>query len=177
MELLGRYADWLGDEGLRAGGIGPDEKTRLERRHLADSILFASVLGHVETVWDLGTGVGLPGVPLAIVMPATSFVLIDRSGRRVDLVRRVVRILGLHNCRVVNTEIATLTGEVDGIVARASLPPDDMKDVARALLRPGGRAVLGGSWVERPDHPGWETIEIPRFVLDQPIWLLIMRRA
>lgn len=168
---------WLGDEGVRAGGIGPGEVDRLQRRHLADSILFASLLPpKTATVWDLGTGLGLPGVPLAIVMPGTEFHLLDRSRRRGDLLRRVVRILELENCQVVHGEITDLTEEMETIVSRATLPPDDLAAVARARLRPGGVAVAGGSWVERPEHVGWTTVEIPSYVLDRTIWLLIMRR-
>lgn len=177
IQLLNDYAGWLRSEGYRAGGIGPDELNRVERRHLADSILFATGLGSATEVWDLGSGVGLPGIPLAIVLPEVSFLLIDRSGRRVDLLRRAVRILDLQNCQVIKEEIEALTGRVDALVSRASLPPSRMAAVARRLLRPGGTAVLGGSWVGRPDEEGWETLEIPRFVLDQPVWLLIMRRA
>lgn len=176
-DLLGEYADFLRGEAYRAGGIGPGEPDRLEKRHLADSILFASQLGNRDEIWDLGTGVGLPGVPLAIVLPDTSFVLVDRSSRRVQLLRRVVRILDLPNCQVVEGEIEDLTGDVTGLVARASLPPPKIAEVGKRLLRHDGRAVVGGSWTKRPDHDGWETVEIPRFVLDQTVWLLIMRHA
>lgn len=177
MTLLRSYGKWLANEGRGGGGIGPAESTRIERRHLADSILFASVLGSPATTWDLGTGVGLPGVPLAIMMPATRFVLIDRSGRRIDLLRRVVRILDLDNCEVVQGEIRSLEGEAETIVARASLPPRDLHEVATELLQPGGRAVVAGSWRQRPNIMGWETVEIPEYVLDQTVWLLIMRRT
>lgn len=175
-ERIELYAGWLADEGVRSGGIGPSELDRLDRRHLADSVLFASALTNPDRVWDLGTGVGLPGIPLAICMPDTEWLLVDRSGRRVDLARRVIRILGLENCQVVQGEIDDLTGEAPGIVARASLPPDQLRVVGEEHLGPGGVMVAGGSWQRVPQHPGWTTIEIPPDVLDQPVWLLIMRR-
>lgn len=171
-----RYGRWLADEGVRSGGLGPGEVDRIERRHLADSVLFASQLGSVAEVWDLGSGVGLPGIPLAIVLPGTRLVLLDRSGRRVDLARRALRILDLQNCQVIQGEIEEVTGPVPAIVSRASLPPDRLAVVARRALEPGGVAVVAGSWVESPRWPGWSTVEIPRHVLDQPVWLLIMRR-
>ncbi|HEX6220218.1 MAG TPA: RsmG family class I SAM-dependent methyltransferase [Acidimicrobiia bacterium] len=171
-----RYADWLRTEGHQAGGIGPDELDRVERRHLADSLLFVSELDGPQETWDLGTGVGLPGVPMAIALPDTHFVLVDRSGRRIDLLRRALRILELENCEVMQSEIGDLRGEIESIVARASLRPDEMVDVAHRLLVPGGRAVIAGSWRQRPQHPGWTTVEIPQDVLDQTVWLLIMRR-
>lgn len=178
LDRLRIFRDWLRTEAIPAGGLGPDETHRLESRHLADSLLFTVGLPErTETVWDLGTGVGLPGIPLAICFPETEFVLIDRSGRRVGLVGRLLRILDVENCQVSQGEIETLEGAPDAIVARASLPPARLRTVASRLLRPGGVAVVGGSWLRRPEHPGWEVREIPAMVLDQTVWLLIMRTA
>lgn len=175
--LLQRYGSWLVNEAIPAGGIGPEESDRIERRHVADSLLFASLLPDpVAEVWDLGSGVGLPGIPLAIALPETRFLLVDRSGRRVDLMRRVLRVLDLENCQVTQGEIEHLEGRVETIVSRATLPPETMLRVANSHLVEGGRAIVAGSWRERPRHPGWETVEIPSYVLDQTIWLLMMRR-
>lgn len=176
-QRMRRFGRWLAEEGVRTGGIGPGELERIDRRHLADSILFASQLEAVDEVWDLGSGIGLPGIPLAITLPETEFVLVDRSGRRSDLMRRITRILGLENCQVVAEEIEDLGGPVPALVSRASLPPAELAVVAQRVLAPGGMAVAGGSWVAPPRHSGWTTVEIPRHVLDQPVWLLIMRRA
>lgn len=175
---LERFGEWLGTEGTRAGGIGPAEFDRIERRHLADSLLFAvGIPGDAEEVWDLGTGVGLPGIPLAITLPEIRFVLIDRSQRRVDLLRRFVRIGDLKNCQVLQAEIADLSGEVGVIVTRASLSPEKLQAIGEKLLSEGGVMIVGGSWIEPPAEPGWEIKEIPRDVLDQAIWLLMMRHA
>lgn len=177
IEQMGRYARWLATEGRQAGGIGPAETGRIDRRHLGDSLLFASQLPRdLSPIWDLGSGVGLPGIPLAICLPESEFVLIDRSGRRCDLMRRALRVLELSNCQVRQTDIADLTGTTDAIVSRASLSPDELGDVVSNHLNPGGVAVVAGSWQERPGFPGWTTVEIPPHALDQTIWLLIMRR-
>lgn len=177
IELLTRYRDWLRDEAVPAGGLGPRELNRLERRHLADSLLFAAGFdGDPTRVRDLGSGVGLPGIPLAIVFPHSEFELIDRSGRRVDLARRALRVLGLENARVIQGEMAHSRVRVPIIVSRASLPAEELRDVAFAQLEKGGIAVVGGSWTARPTLSGWETMEIPSEILDQPVWLLIMRR-
>lgn len=176
MATMSRYHDWLRTEGIPAGGLGPGEGDRIDLRHLADAVLFASVFpGNVATVWDLGTGVGLPGIPLAICLPEIAFTLIDRSRRRTDLTGRALRILDLENCQVVTGEISDLAGGPDVIVSRASLPPDRLLPLARSHLEPGGVAVVGGSWRKRPRHHGWTTTEIPPDVLDQTVWLLIMR--
>lgn len=178
VDRLARYRDWLAAEGRRAGGIGPGEIPRIEQRHLADSLLFASALDQSAShVIDLGTGVGLPGIPLALAMPEKTFTLVDRSQRRVDLVRRVLRILEIENCQVIQGEIEELSMRADVVVARASLPPPELRPIVPRLLHRGGVAIVGGSWEEAPSHPGWETIGIPPDVLDRPIWLLMMRSA
>lgn len=176
--LLTRYRNWLASEGIAAGGLGPDEQERIEKRHLADSLLFASLFPHDTTdVVDVGSGIGLPGIPLAIALPRVDFALVDRSGRRIDLLKRAIRILDLENCQPVQGEIESLDISTPVLVARASLRPEVMAPVAENLLGPGGVAVLAGSWRDRPVSPGWETVEIPPDVLDQPVWLLIMRRS
>jgi 16S rRNA (guanine(527)-N(7))-methyltransferase RsmG len=177
IQLMDRYRTWLLAEGLPAGGIGPAEPDRIDRRHLGDSLLFASQLpADVSTIWDLGSGVGLPGIPLAICLPETEFVLIDRSGRRCRLMRRAIRVLDLPNCRVEQAEVEDLEGKADAIVSRASLPPDELVAVVQSHLESGGVAIAAGSWRDRPSFRDWTTVEIPADALDQTIWLLIMRR-
>lgn len=172
------YRDWLATEARRAGAIGPGEISRIERRHIADSLLFASQFDPSSArVVDLGTGVGLPGVPLAVALPDTRFTLVDRSRGRVDLLRRVIRILELENCEVVRDQIEHLSMQVGVVVARGSLPPHELTPVVSRLLKRGGVAVVGGSWRETPSQVGWETIRIPRDVLDRRVWLLMMRSA
>ncbi len=172
-----RYGKWLVDEAVIAGGVGPNETDRIDQRHLADSVVFASLMDVPRTVWDLGTGVGLPGVPLAILMPDSEFLLVDRSGRRIDLLKRCLRILGLENCQLLQGEIGDLSGTPDHIVARASLGPEALLSVAHKHLISDGIAVVGGSWVDSPSYEGWETIEIPHAVLDQTVHLLMMRQT
>ena len=176
VEVLDRFHDWIATEGVAAGGIGPAEIGRIHDRHIADSLLFARFFEPPPTLWDLGSGIGLPGIPLAVLHPGTECVLIDRSGRRVSLMKRVVRVLGLDNVVVRQDDIARLRGPVPVVVTRATLPPDELKAHLERILEPGGVAVAGGSWVAPPEHPGWTTEEAGRGSLDRPVWLLIMRR-
>lgn len=178
IEQLDRYRGWLAEEAYRAGGIGPDELPRLEQRHLADSLIYARYFPHDATeVCDLGSGVGLPGIPLAIALPRVRFHLVDRSERRCDLIRRAIRLLGLHNCVVEQIDIDDVTAAFSVVVSRASLPPAELIDRLPNLLKPGGAAVVAGSWQTKPVLEGWVTEEIPAEVLDHTVWLLIMRRA
>ena len=66
VDQLQTYGRWLADEGVTAGGIGPEEPRRLFDRHLADSLTFlAGIPSSATTLLDVGSGVGLPGIPIA----------------------------------------------------------------------------------------------------------------
>ena len=175
LDVLDRYRDWLLNEAVTAGGFGPNEAPRVDNRHIGDSLLFARGFEKPERILDVGSGVGLPGIPLSAVMPDTRFVLLDRSGRRVELMRRVCRILQLPNVEVIQEDIQEWDDKFDGIVSRACLSPEQAIGVFPRLLNPGGVAVLGGSWASPPSVSGFELLEVPATVLDQRVWLLIMR--
>ena len=143
-ERLTRYRTWLIEEAVPAGGLGPAEVDRIDDRHLADSLAFGAVLPrHTKIVADLGSGVGLPGIPLAILRPESQFVLIDRSQKRCDLTARVVRIMRLDNVEVRLREIADESNTFDGITMRAALPMDRAIAHIARLLNAGGTAAVG----------------------------------
>ena len=188
--LLDRYADWLVEEAMPAGGLGPREQERLWPRHIADSLAF-SVGWDVapEEVLDVGTGVGLPGVPLSILWPDCYVTLLDRAGRRIRMLRRVVRILALPRARVAQGDIFSVADEWEGIVFRGSVKAQEAVGLSSKLLAENGRAVLG---LSRRSEPPMETrdlmaiagamgleaelISVPTEILDGPAWLLIMSR-
>ncbi len=175
---LGDYAAWLRREAVPAGGLGPGEDARIEQRHLADSLLFAGVWADPgsQPVLDVGSGVGLPGIPLAIVFPATRFRLIDRAGRRTRLAHRAVRVLGLDNVEVVRADIEDIDWTGSTVVSRAALAPSRLLGVV-ARRGPPGELLVAGSWKRRPHVPGFETVEIPAEILDQAVWILRMDRS
>jgi 16S rRNA (guanine527-N7)-methyltransferase len=179
IQRLARFRAWLRDEAIDAGGLGPAEAQRLWRRHIADSLLFGVGLDRTRPCVDLGTGVGLPGIPLAIALPNTRFRLIDRSGRRCDLLVRAVRILDLENCTIEKQDISTLGTVPGSIVSRAALPIERSVPQVGRLLAPGSAAIVGlshGSRVRRlPEFPSEtpvEVIEVPARVLDTAVHLL-----
>lgn len=177
LNQLSTYRAWLAGEGVRSGGIGPAEVDRLDSRHLADSLLFAGVWDQqaATPVLDVGTGVGLPGIPLAIAFPHRQFLLLDRSGRRVELVKRVVRILGLRNVDVLQGDIAGHDWEDATVVSRASIPANRLLELAQRNLP--GELLVAGSHVRRPNVVGYETVEIPAEILDRPVWILRMAQS
>lgn len=182
--LLEGYADWLIEEAIPAGGLGPKEAERVWDRHIADSLTFAVGLPSEGVVVDGGTGVGLPGVPLAIARPDLSFWLVDRGGRRTRLIERALAILDLPEVVVIRRDVYDLSGSFNGLVFRGALPRGEIPASAQRLLAPGGTCVLGLS--RRPETPdveevagmvnsfnmSMETVRVPDEVLDGPAWLL-----
>lgn len=177
-EDLTRYRDWLVSEAIPAGGIGPGEASRVDIRHIADSLLFSLAIepGNDE-VLDVGTGVGLPGIPLACLMPETRFFLLDRSARRVRLANRAVRVLQLVNVEVIQSDLHRWRRAAPVVVSRATIPPEELLSPLKTLVSPGGIAVLGGSWNERPEVDGYDVKEIGSAFLDRSVWILMMRQT
>ena len=179
VEQLETYHAWLRGEALVAGGIGPNEEHRLWSRHIADSLVFGYGFGGTGACLDVGSGVGLPGIPLAIAYPATAFVLVDRSRRRTDLARRASLILGLENCRVVNLDIRKVEDKYERLVSRAAMPPEELMIHVKRLLAPGGVAHIGlstsagpSNLPEKSDGLRITLLRIPARVLDTDTTLL-----
>jgi len=70
-------------------------------RHFLDCAILASYLQAGENVLDIGTGAGFPGLPLAILCPNTSFVLLDAQQKRINFLQEVIQTLRLSNCTAV----------------------------------------------------------------------------
>ncbi len=173
--LLARYRDWLVEEAVPAGALGPGESPRIESRHLADSLCFAAAwrARPPDRLADVGSGAGLPGIPLAITHRMTQVGLIERSGRRQRLLNRAIRVLGLDNAEVVASDVEQVQQRWPVVVTRASLPIGQIERLIHVLDRPG-LLVVGGSHRARPEAPGFEIIEIPPEILASPAWLLTM---
>jgi 16S rRNA (guanine527-N7)-methyltransferase len=172
VEQITLLGGWLASEGVISGGVGPSEASRIDDRHLADSIVFAGAWASPPSnCWDLGSGVGLPGLILAILWPDCRLRLIDRSSKRVDLARRASRVVGV----TVDTEIADITalnGQVEALVSRAAIPAGELLLHLGRLLAPGGLAVISGT-ESTPD--GFEQLHVPAGILDHAPRLLMMR--
>lgn len=169
---LERLAEWLRQEAIPGGGLGPQEGAQIEERHLADSILYAAAWTHPpDQCWDLGAGVGLPGLVLAVVWPETRMVLIDRSAKRCDLARRAARVTEVE-AEVWRADWNSLEGKVGAIVSRAATPAAELRPTLHRLLGPGGIAVVSGSGIS---VEGYEEMRLPCEFLDRPSRLLIMR--
>ncbi|HET6806178.1 MAG TPA: 16S rRNA (guanine(527)-N(7))-methyltransferase RsmG [Frateuria sp.] len=109
-------------------------------RHLLDSL---AILPHVHgsTLADLGTGPGLPGIPLAIAAPGREILLVDSNGKKVRFLREAIRALKLEGVRAVQSRVEDLQGQFECITARAFASLADMLGWGGHLL------ASGGSWL------------------------------
>ncbi len=96
-----QYFDLLVRDGDLLGLIGPRELPKLWSRHILNSAVVAELVENGQTVADVGSGAGFPGIPMAIMKPHTKFVLIEPMERRANwLSEVVVPTLGLENVKV-----------------------------------------------------------------------------
>jgi 16S rRNA (guanine527-N7)-methyltransferase len=140
-----RYAEILAGAGVERGLIGPREVDRLWDRHILNSVAVAELLEPNESLADIGSGAGLPGIPLALARPDLRVTLIEPLLRRSDFLREVIEDLGI-DATVVRGRAEELTvrqrvGETDVVVSRAVASLDKLTKWSMPLLRPGGRML------------------------------------
>ncbi|HNR92131.1 MAG TPA: 16S rRNA (guanine(527)-N(7))-methyltransferase RsmG [Dokdonella sp.] len=152
-------------------------------RHLLDSL---AVLPYVDgaTLADLGSGAGLPGIPLALARRFEAVLLVDSNGKKARFLREAVRQLGLAEASVAESRVEAVQGRFDCITARAFATLADMLALGGHLLAPGGRwlALKGRHPQDELDAlpPGFEVesvrrIEVPG--LDAERHLVTIRRS
>lgn len=132
IELLGQWNRVFNLTGIRS-------REALVERHLIESLTLAPLL-RGGRVADIGTGAGLPGIPLAIAAPERQFTLIESRAKRVRFLRHVVSMLELGNARVEHCRVEDLpsASPFDTVLARAVAPPEQLIRLARPLLARGG---------------------------------------
>ncbi|MCV7377179.1 16S rRNA (guanine(527)-N(7))-methyltransferase RsmG [Mycobacterium alsense] len=140
-----RYAETLAAAGVERGLLGPREADRLWERHLLNSAAVGELLGPGERVVDIGSGAGLPGIPLAIARPDLEIVLLEPLLRRSEFLSEVVGELGLAvevvRGRAEEPWVRDRFGGRDAAVSRAVAALDKLTKWSMPLLRPGGRMV------------------------------------
>lgn len=94
-DLARRYAEFLVTQGIERGLIGPREADRIWARHLFNCVALAPAIRPDVTVLDLGSGAGLPGIPIALARPDLHVVLVEPMARRVAFLRDCVAELEL----------------------------------------------------------------------------------
>ena len=145
LDIARRYADVLASAGVERGLLGPREVDRLWDRHLLNSAVVGELLDPGERVIDIGSGAGLPGIPLAIARPDLEIVLLEPLLRRSEFLAEVVAELGLAvevvRGRAEEPAIRERFGARDVAMSRAVAALDKLTKWSMPLLRPDGRMV------------------------------------
>ncbi|MET7506753.1 16S rRNA (guanine(527)-N(7))-methyltransferase RsmG [Streptomyces albidoflavus] len=139
-----RYAELLADAGVRRGLIGPREVPRLWERHLLNCAVLSEAIDEGVSVCDVGSGAGLPGIPLALVRPDLSITLLEPLLRRTTFLTEVVELLGLDHVTVVRGRAEEVLGKlppVHVVTARAVAPLERLAGWGVPLLRPYGEML------------------------------------
>ena len=117
--ILERFHGWLVGAGLERGLVGPREVDRMWERHINNCAVIEQAIAPGKTVIDVGSGAGLPGLPLAIVRPDLIITLLEPLARRVDFLNEVVAELGLKNVTVVRGRAEEVKLKADVVTSRA----------------------------------------------------------
>lgn len=141
-ERLARYVELLARWNAVHNLTAVRDPAEMVPRHLLDSLVAAPLLA-APSVLDVGTGAGLPGIPLAIARPDLSFTLLDVAAKRVQFVQHAVAQLGLGNATVQRAAVETVTLPTAPacVVARAFAPLERLLGQL-ARLAPAGTRVL-----------------------------------
>lgn len=134
-------------------------------KHIMDSLVVSPYL-EGERFIDVGTGPGLPGIPLAIANPNKQFVLLDSLGKRITFIKNVLRELGIQNVTPVLSRVEEYTEQqFDGVLSRAFASLDDMVNWCYHLPNEQGRFyALKGVYDEAEVQAVKKSIELTEVV-------------
>lgn len=125
-------------------------------RHFLDSLTLASFLSGKETLLDIGSGAGFPGIPLNIVIPDLKVTLMDSVNKKIIFMRHIIRTIGLKNIEAVQARaedketITKFAACFDVVTSRAFAGLGSFLDIALPYAKKGGAllAVKGPKWME-----------------------------
>ena len=185
-ETWNRYRDMLLRWNARVQLISPSTIAEFEQRHLSDSL---QILQHLPneagTIVDLGSGGGLPAVPLAIASPASvaRVIAVESDARKAAFLNAVSREIAPRLAVRAERAEAVEGLDADVVTARAFAPLRDILPLLDRHLRAGGRAVLpkGARWREEvdaagPGLAGYEWSAVPSRTDPEARLLLLDRR-
>ena len=143
-EKVAGFGELLREQGVLRGLIGPREVSRLWERHLLNSAAVVPYLPTAGTLVDIGSGAGLPGIVVAMMLPELHVVLVEPMERRTTWLEEVVDRFGLTNVEVKRGRAEEYHGafEADVVTSRAVANLTKLARMSMPLLRRGGEMVV-----------------------------------
>ena len=136
IDLARGYTNRLGNDSETFGLLGPRELPRIWSRHVINSALLSELVPDGAKVVDVGSGAGLPGIPMAIAQPGAHFTLVEPMERRSSWMQSVIDDLGIKNATVLRARAEELTEtDFDFATARAVAALDKLLRLLTPLIR------------------------------------------
>jgi len=139
-DAIRAYADFLTTAGIERGLIGPREGERIWERHIFNCLPITQLLPQEASLFDIGSGAGLPGIVIALARPDLNVTLIEPLERRVEFLNEAVAAIAASG-----VEIAVIRGRAqdvkksaDFVTARAVAPMEKLKKMSRHMVKTGG---------------------------------------
>lgn len=136
IEKFIEFAFLLSEYNKNVNLISRKDVENIETNHILHSLAIAKFIQFEDKskIIDIGTGAGLPGIPLSIFFDKCSFTLVDSIGKKINVVKSIIQKLDLKNVEAINCRIETLrTPKVDFIVSRAVAPINQLYNWSKHL--------------------------------------------
>lgn len=189
------YADLLVTAGVERGLIGPRETDRIWTRHILNCAAPAELLPATARVVDVGSGAGLPGIPLALALPALRVDLVEPLARRAQFLAEAVDALALGDrVRVIrgradDRAVIQIAGQSEWVTARAVAPLDRLVAWCLPLLVTGGKVIAmkgeraaselaeHASAIRRSGVASTEVVQCGIGLVDPPVTVVVLERG
>ena len=129
------YAEFLTTAGIERGLIGPREGERMWERHIFNCLPVTQLLPQGASLFDLGSGAGLPGIVIALARPDLKVTLIEPLERRVEFLKEATEGLGIE---VIRGRAQDVKKSADYVTARAVAPLEKLKKISWHMVKTGG---------------------------------------
>ena len=140
LDEIAAYAHFLTTAGIERGLIGPREGERIWERHIFNCLPVTQLLPQGASLFDIGSGAGLPGIVIALARPDLSVTLIEPLERRVAFLNEAVDGLNLkiNNMEVIRGRAQDVKKSADFVTARAVAPLEKLKKMSWHMVKTGG---------------------------------------
>ena len=134
-EEIRAFAQFLTTAGIERGLIGPREGERIWERHIFNCLPVTQLLPQNSSLFDIGSGAGLPGIVIALARPDLKVTLIEPLERRVEFLKEATEGLGIE---VIRGRAQDVKKSADYVTARAVAPLEKLKKISWHMVKTGG---------------------------------------